>query len=161
MGSYKGQKFDEGIDSMKSFIRKRVEWLDLQFASVDTLRASLGYYMISDDFVVEPVDTTSQEGMSLVTVHVFVPESEKTEYPDSISFQVNGTHFYTAEVVDGVAAISIPDSDLRKGEGELNTVQIRALDENGEYMTNPEGTVTGDYRNGISTYVCFLKDGVI
>ncbi|MCI8599253.1 MAG: hypothetical protein HFJ10_12585 [Lachnospiraceae bacterium] len=160
MGSYEGQKFDEGIDSLKSFMKQRVEWLDLQFASVETLRSSLGYYMVSDDLAVEPVDTISQKGMNVVTVHVLLPENECTEYPKSMSFQLNGTHFYTANVVDGTAKILIPDCDLREEKGALNTVQVRALDEKGEYMINPEGTVTGDYRNGISNYVCFLKDGV-
>lgn len=116
--------------------------------------------MVSDDLAVEPVDTISQKGMNVVTVHVLLPENECTEYPKSMSFQLNGTHFYTANVVDGTAKILIPDCDLREEKGALNTVQVRALDEKGEYMINPEGTVTGDYRNGISNYVCFLKDGV-
>lgn len=151
-GNFKGQKFDEGITSLKDFIRQRIAWLDQQFASIESLRCSLGYYITSDTLSIEPVSCSFPRGLTLVTVHATEPGYA------SIAFQVNGTHFYTAEITDGTAVLLIPDCVLQEETDAWNTIQARALDENGTYIINPEGTVPGDYTNAVSNYICFTKD---
>lgn len=148
-GNFEGQRFDEGISSLKQFLRLRTDWLDQQFASIDTLCQSLGYYVPSDTLLVEPAHTDFLNGMTLLTVHTTCPDYKK------LSFQVNGTHFYTAAVTEGTAVLLIPNRELQNNYGTLHTVQVRALDEQGAYLINPEGTVPGDYSNAISNYICF------
>ena len=87
-----------------------------------------------------------------ITVHTTLPDYA------GISFQVNGTHFYKAKITDGTAVILIPDHDLQRETGSWNTIQIRALDKNGTYIINPEGTVSGDYSNAVSNYIRFTND---
>lgn len=151
-GNFKGQKFDEGIRVLKDFIRQRVAWMDLQFASIESLRCSLGYYITSDTLFFESAPMAFPRGLTLITVHTTLPDYA------GISFQVNGTHFYKAKITDGTAVILIPDHDLQRETGSWNTIQIRALDKNGTYIINPEGTVSGDYSNAVSNYISFTKD---
>jgi hypothetical protein len=151
MGTFKGQKFEEGILSLKDFIGQRIAWMDEQFSSVESLRVSLGYYITDEILQVEPADTASYENMTGIRVRCSSPDCT------AISFQVNGTHFFTAELQEGTAVGFIPDSALRQEENALNTVQVRALDENGEYLINPEGSVWGDYTNALSNYTYFSK----
>lgn len=148
-GTYKGQKFEEGIETMKEFIQLRLAWLDQQFSSIESLRRSLGYYITSDTLQIEPANTTFQKGMSVITVHTTCPDYA------GISFQVNGTLFYQATISDGTAVLLIPNCALQHEYGTLNTIQVRALDDNGSYITNTEGTIPGDYINGISNYISF------
>ena len=140
MGNYEGQKFDEGISSLKLFIRQRLNWLDEQFETTETLRASLGAYAPSKEIVLEQISESE------VSVYTELPGSE------GVSFQVNGTFFYTTELEEGSAVISIPEEALREG---VNTVQIRILDEEGNYLYNPEGTTEGEYQNAYSAYLWF------
>lgn len=152
MGSCEGQKFEEALTVMKAFVEQRVCWLDKQFSSVEALRLSLGYYITSDSIEVARTDKNFLEGAAEVSIC--------TENPDyaGVSLQVNGVYFYTGAFADGKAVVQIPDSALRTEEGALNTVQVRALDENGDYIINPEGTIEGDYFNAVSNYICFTKD---
>lgn len=52
MGTFEGQKFDEGVQELKRFMKERLAWLDQQFVSVETLRKSLGYYVTSDELTI-------------------------------------------------------------------------------------------------------------
>ena len=140
MGNFEGQKFDAGIASLKLFIRQRLNWLDEQFETPETLRASLGAYAASEAIVLEKF------AESEVSVYTELSESE------GVSMQVNGTFFYTAELEEGSAVISIPEEALREG---VNTVQVRILDEKGNYLYNPEGTTEGEYQNAYSAYLWF------
>ncbi len=149
MGTFEGQKFEEGIASMKAFIRQRTAWLDAQFSSVEALNASLGYYIPSHALVPEPADTSSYKDMTKITVHSTFPDCT------DISFQVNGTQFFTAPLKEGKATLLLPNQMLRPEEGALNTVQLRALNAQGQYLINPEGTTAGEYTNTISNYVYF------
>lgn len=148
-GNFEGQKFDEGIKELKRFIRLRTAWLDEQFASIDTLCRSLGYYVPSDMIQVDSVETGFLKGITVITVHTACPGCAE------ISFQADGTHFYRTNVTDGSAVLLLPNRDIQNEKNTLHTVQIRALDENGSYLINPEGTVPGDYTNAISNYACF------
>lgn len=156
MGNYEGQKFDDGIAMMKDFINQRILWMDAQFSSPETLRKSLGYYVISEDITVDLQDA----GMGGENVKIFA--TIRTPECSFVSFQVNGTHFYCAPVEDGIAEIEIPADVLSTGEmgcnkvQSFNTVQVRAMDEAGNYLINPNGTVEGEYQNAISNYLYLL-----
>lgn len=150
MGTYEGETFREGVERMKEFMRLRLAWLDEQFASVETLRTSLGGYLVSDMVWVERVDTGAQEGKTRIVVCAGAPGSR------AASLQVNGVWFYEEELEGGEAEFWLDDSVLRLNGG-VNTVQVRLLDEEGEYLVNSRGTVEGEYTNAVSAYACFTK----
>lgn len=148
-GNFEGQRFDEGIVDLKRFIKQRTAWLDQQFASVDSLCRSFGYYITSDAIAVESVDTEFLKGITLIKAHTTSPDCF------GISFQVDGTHIYHANITEGSAILLLPNQNLQNAPGTLHTVQVRALDEDGSYLINPEGTTPGDYFNAVSNYACF------
>lgn len=148
-GDFAGMRFDEGIAVMKDFLEQRISWLDEQFASVETLRSSLGYYEVSDDLTVSRIDTDSSKDGVYIEVTTTLPDCQ------SVSFQINGTNFYQAEVRGGAAKLQVPEAALRTGRGDLNAVQVRAVDSGGNYIVNPEGTVEGEYENAVSNYGWF------
>ena len=150
MGTYGGQKFDEGVERLREFIELRLEWLDEQFATLENFRTSLGYYVTSDLVQVAEVDTESGEGFTEIRV------TTEDEAAAAVSVQVNGSHFYTADLENGSALIRVSDAVLR-GDGQENMAQVRLLDRDGAYLVNEEGSTKGEYTNGISTYVCFAK----
>lgn len=143
MGTFEGQTFEDGIRELKRFMRERLAWMDEQFASVESLRSSLGYYVISDQVKLE------RDGRKIYV---------STELPEaaSVSLQVNGVWFYEEELTDGNTKIKIPKEALRQ-EGN-NMVQVRLKGSDGMYLVNPEGSTEGDYRNAISNYICFERN---
>lgn len=148
MGLYEGQTFDEGIAELKERIRERLDWLDEQFASVDTLAGSLGTCGKAETIVIgEPEHDTENE---TVLISVSVEESGCA----AISAQLNGTYFHLCALSEGKAQIRIPESALRS-DGGRNTLQVRLLDENGEYLPDTAGTVEGEYISAVSSYIWF------
>lgn len=138
------------MERLREFIELRLEWLDEQFATLESFRTSLGYYVTSDLVQVAEVDTESGEGFTEIRV------TTEDEAAAAVSVQVNGSHFYTADLENGSALIRVSDAVLR-GDGQENMAQVRLLDGDGAYLVNEEGSTKGEYTNGISTYVCFAK----
>lgn len=95
MGTFEGQKFDEGITELKRFMKERLSWMDEQFASVESLRKSFGYYANSSLIWISEVDQAPERGKVRIVVETEVPEGT------AVSLQVNGTNFYTASLEDG------------------------------------------------------------
>jgi len=145
-----GQTYEEQLEYIQTFLMARIMWLDEQFSSIDALNASLGYYVTSDDIQFETCDTSGESGYTIVTAKI------DNEAIKQVSFQVNGTNFYSAKVSDGVATVKVPD-DALETDGSLNVVQARGMDAAGEYIANPEGTIEGNYTNAISNYCTFTK----
>ncbi len=145
-----GQNYTEQVNYIQTFLNRRLTWLDKQFASIDTLIDSLGYYVTSNNITAGTIDTTGTDGYTSVTANVSNSKIKK------VSFQVNGKSFYTAEVSNGSATVKIPDSAL-VSDGSLNVVQFRGMDANGSYVVNTSGTITGNYTNAISNYTTFTK----
>ena len=148
MGTFEGQKFGEGVQELKRFMKERLAWLDQQFVSVETLRKSLGYYVTSDELTISRPRQDALTGAVTLTVRTEIEDCK------SVSLQVNGTWFYTERLKDGQAAFEIPVEALR-GAGERNVVQARLLEADGSYRMNPEGTQGGDYANAVSAYTWF------
>lgn len=147
---YQSVGFEDSVSNMKDFIHTRVKWLDEQFASLETLVASLGYYQPSSELVVSEIDTKTSDDYVQITAEA------KSDEIVSITFQVNGTKQYTAAVIDGKAISRIPVTDLLSDEHKLNIVVILAKDSQDNYLI--ETMEEGNYYNAKSNYAVFYLD---
>ncbi len=152
MGTNAGATYEQQYAEMREFILTRVEWLDAQFTSLETLRTSLGYYVTSSRVNVDSIDTDAKAGYTVITAST--TESTCT----AISFQVNGSYMETVDVTNGVAVLEVPDSVLTKDLEQANVVQVRAVNSSGAYVTKSDGTVSGVYTNAVSQYEVFEKE---
>ncbi len=146
---YKSVGFEDSVKNMREFIDTRVAWLDEQFASIDTLMTSLGYYKPSDELKVAEIDTKAKRGNTVVTVSVTDQEIA------SVSLLLNGTNRYTAKVTSGQAVFQIPDSVLIKTADILNVIQISAVDVKGDYIVSTQDK--GNYSLAKSNYAVFYS----
>lgn len=138
--------FEEGMSTLRNFLNKRIPWFDKQFASLDTLVDSLGYYKKSDYLEVESV-TKNTDG----TVHIEAKVNEsQVAY---VAFQVNGTYLTKVKVENGKAALDVPAEEI--STSSHNMVEIKAMDNNGEYIINSKYSKTGNYNLIHSNYCMF------
>lgn len=148
-GSYGGEYYSEATESLRNFISIRTNWLDAQFADFETLRLSLGYYETSDQLKVTDASWRENAGEQEVELTAAVSDESMVK----ISFQVNGTWFGTAQVEDGKAVITVPAEALVQ-EGE-NMVQIRGMDNEGNYIKPTGATQDPDSVDPYSNYMIF------
>lgn len=140
----KAQNFEDSISSIQTFLNKRVEWLDQQFASVPTLISSLGYYKTSDDIFLSGKIEGDKVNFTAET---------KNSTASKICFQINGTTRITSDVKEGTASVSVPKEQL-KASG-LNTVVANEMDGNGAYIYLASASKTGNYNVVKSDYMVF------
>lgn len=164
-GGLAGQSFLTQRKYTRSFIDQRLEWLDEQFASLDTLMDSLGGYVCSDNVRIVSVTGADEicggcaaanavdAAAESVTVCAAVDDPRAVK----LGFQVNGTFFYTVDVIDGQAVLEIPEEALKAENGKISVVQVRAIDESGAYIRNLNGSENGVYANAESCYAAFIK----
>lgn len=150
LGSHQGSSYTDEFNYLRNFIQLRVDWLDEQFASLETFRQSTGYYVTSTDISIDKIESDTA---GYTQIQASCTKSGAT----AVSFQVNGTYMASANLVNGIATIRIPDSALTAKKGESNVVQVRALNASGQYITRNTGTVYGDYQNSVSNYAIFDK----
>ena len=131
--------FESKVERLRTFLQNRLEWLDGQFTSVDTLLASLGKYKASSAISVS-ADTT-KENTTTLTVQTGRSSVKK------VGFYVNGVLAAATDVTNGTAVYEAPDSLLIKEDGKMNTVQVRGMDASGNLLSN----------GSISSYVDFTK----
>ncbi len=131
--------YEDAVNSMKYFITERVKWMDQQFTSVEHLLTSLGRYQASSDLWIEDIEIPEQGG-AMVSARITNSEA------DAISFYVNGIFMGSSPVESGEATLYIPQSAIREKKGALNTVQIRALDENEDFLKDA-GKPISNYKN--------------
>jgi hypothetical protein len=117
--------FSSEVSSLKTYVKSRYTWLDEQFASVENLAESLGYEA-SDKLEVS--DISADNGMVRITAEVNDSSAK------SVSFHVNGIYVGSATVSGGKATLEVSRSYLESDGDSLNTVQIRMLDSNGNYI---------------------------
>lgn len=122
--SYDGVSFDKSMDNLREFINTRVAWLDEQFSSFDSLVESLGSYTASEEISIKDMKKNPDGTVTLVAT---------TTNPDvkTISFQLNGTKIYTAEVLYGTASIT-----TNKIYNSSNIVVVTGMDSSGNYMSD-------------------------
>ncbi|MEF2687250.1 MAG: CotH kinase family protein [Lachnospiraceae bacterium] len=132
--------FESEVERLRTFLKNRLEWLDQQFASVDTLLASLGKYKASS--AISVTETTSAAGKAVLTAEIKNNNSIK-----KVGFYVNGVLCATVTVENGKAVFEASDDLLTKTEGGLNTVQVRGMDASGNLLSG----------GSLSNYVDFAK----
>ena len=87
---------------MLDFLTTRVEWLDEQFESLDKFIKSLGIikHQIVSVFDVSIGDTT-----------IAATATVKDKKIKTVAFQINGTKIIDVAVTDGIASLTINNSD--------------------------------------------------
>ena len=60
--------FESEVERLRTFLKNRLDWMDQQFTSVDTLLASLGKYRASS--AISVTETTSAAGKYVLTAEV-------------------------------------------------------------------------------------------
>jgi hypothetical protein len=137
-GGRNGEKYAKACDSLKTFIKERVAWLDEQFVDFETLVASLGYYDPSPEALhVECVEAGETE----YTIKVVVDgvAAAKVEY------QINGVNLVRSDVVDGVSTVTVPAEWFTGG---MDMIHVRPLQEDGSYyyaITEKEALPISNY----------------
>ena len=131
--------YADAITTMKYFLKKRVEWFDTKFTSPDDILKSWGLYVGSNQISVSNIDTVSQSKAAEFTVSV---ASASQEAVTKIGFYVNGIEAGIANVSNGTAKLTVPDSALRSEEGVDNVVQIRALNSSGGFVKSGSNVIT-------------------
>lgn len=131
--------FDEGVSRLKTFLTNRLQWMDEQFESPDTLIASLGKYQASSNVNVT-VDTNGAE-TTKYTADLMGSGAKKA------GFYINGKLAEIVDVTDGTAECAVSDSYLETKQDALNLVQVRAMDETGNLLE----------KGAISNYQTFSK----
>lgn len=117
--------FDNSMIRLRSFIDRRLTWMDKQFASFDTFVNSLGYYTPSNDIEVTSVVKRSDDTYMIIA-------TTTNPYVSNISFQVNGSTVYTGKVNNGVA--SIVTSKIHNDT--TNIVVLHGINSQGDYMSD-------------------------
>lgn len=133
----KSMKYSAAFESLKKFVSIRMQWLDAQFADMDTLTRSLGAYVSSDALEAEALPDGN--GGCRISVSVY-----DTRSISSVRIQLNGRMAGDAAVTDGKAELTVPAGLLQ----EVNTAVVYALDSAGEYIfpdNRPEANPKNSY----------------
>lgn len=138
--------FESAMGDLDNYLDKRVNWLDNQFKTLDTLVLSLGYYHRSDYLQVSAV-TRNDDGSAHIEAAV------NNASVANIVFQVNGAFLKSAQVVDGKAIIDVPAEVL--SADSYNMVEVKAANASGEYLINSAHSDTGNYNLVHSNYEMF------
>ncbi len=134
--------FATQIQRLKTYLTNRLNWLDAQFASVETLAKSLGYKS-AGGIAVENADiVVNDAGITVITAKV-TDSSVK-----AVEFLLNGVKLGTAPVTDGKAVFEAPATALVP-VGSYNTVQVFGLNESGSVILSGSNKVT-DYAKFIT-----------
>ncbi len=148
----RSQEFTASIASIRNFLKRRVEWLDTQFASLDSLSNSLGYYGEAGDITQASVTKTD----NMVEFEVEVSNQACTK----VVFQVNGTTEVEATVSGGKASASV-DASVLTTDGSLNVVTAYEKGDAG-YIENSEIQPSNNYEPiAKSSYAVFTSEGQV
>ena len=119
------QNYESEFAKTKTYVTERFQWLEKQFADVQTLAESLGF---------ESSDKLSVTAPAAADHGAVLTASVTDRNAASVVFHVNGILAGEAPVTNGTAALTVPDTLLRQSERALNTVQIRMKDDDGNYL---------------------------
>ncbi len=138
------QTFDAAVESLKTFIEKRVEWMDAQFTDVQGFYRSLGNQVSSKITVTAVEDSTD----GTVTAKAKVTDANV----DAVTFLINGRKAEAGgstviPLTDGEASIVVDNRLLEAADGVMNTIEVLGLKGN-NYVTNAM-----NFTNIITTYV--------
>lgn len=144
--AYHGENFESSYLSLKNFIRDRINWLDEQFTDFDTFVASLGYYQKSSEITFSDV-TYAEDGSVAITANT------SNTNATMMSFQVNGTSFFTEAIKNGKATVLVPKDVLT--DKEKNIVQVRISNADGTYISTTTNEKNADTKVALSNYQTF------
>lgn len=124
------QEYEAAVDSLKTFITKRMEWMDRQFTDVQTLYTSLENSVSNQITVAVPVAEADES----ITLNAEVTASNAA----SVVFLINGCKV----LKDGEAKVAVSDGkasvtaskDMLLGN-MLNTVEVLGVDSSGNYIS--------------------------
>ncbi len=133
---YGGETFLQAMTSLKTFITKRIAYIDNQMNSFDDFVDSLGYYSRSSSVKITDVEKKS-DGSYTITAETTEADAKK------LSFQVNGKNLYTATIKDGKATVEVPKSAVTTAAS--NIVVVRMLDKNDDYILEHANTSDKNY----------------
>lgn len=136
---HSSQDFETEVAKTKEYVTERFQWLDEQFADVDTLAKSLGYEA-SDRLSV--TDVSADGGKVKITASVNDGDAAK------VVFHINGIYAGEADVKNGTAALTVGTELLKNADDMLNTVQIRMKNSSGEYLAAEEEAQTDPWGRG-------------
>lgn len=125
--------FETETERLRTFLQNRLNWLDRQFTSVNTLVSSLGKFKASGNISV----TADTQAANTTTFRAGIQNNASVK---KVAFYVNGVLQGTADVANGQAVFSVNDSALTKKNGALNTVQVRGMDASGNLLSG--GSIT-------------------
>lgn len=140
------EEFDAAVNTMKYFIKHRVDWFDTQFTSPEKLLESWGSYVGSNHIFISDIDMVSVKNSTIFTAAVSNSDIAK------IGFYVNGILQGISDVVSSKASLAVNDSALREGQQAGNVIQVRAMDRNGNLLKSSSNVITN--------YKIFYKDVV-
>ena len=140
-----GFTFDSETSRMKEFVNTRMNWLDEQFVSVETLVDSLGVYRASDKL--EVTDVSYRTKKTEVEIAVY---DDEIEY---VMLQINGTTMVEAEVTGKKITVEI-DSSVLESDG-YNCITVYAENSAHEYIIDEEHSDHGNYDTVVSNYHYF------
>ncbi len=148
--SYEGVGFDESVQNMKDFITARVDWMDQQMASLDSMIESLHYYSPSQDLKITKVDKNAVNNYVEITAKISDPNIT------SVRLLVNGAQKYVAKVKKGKVVTKIPADSLVSTSKFHNIVQILGINSKGNYVIDT--VEQGNYSLAKSNYTIFYYD---
>ncbi len=118
------QRYDAAIESLKTFIEKRVEWMDAQFTDVQGLYRSLGNQVSSKIAVTATEDSAD----GAVTATAKVTDTNV----NAVTFLVNGKKAQVdgnvaVPLTNGQASITVDSRLLEAADGAMNTIEVLGL----------------------------------
>lgn len=118
------QRYDAAIESLKTFIEKRVEWMDAQFTDVQGLYRSLGNQVSSKIAVTATEDSAD----GTVTATAKVTDTNV----NAVTFLVNGKKAQVdgnvaVPLTNGQASITVDSRLLEAADGAMNTIEVLGL----------------------------------
>ena len=131
--------FPDEAERLRTFLKARLNWMDKQFASLDTLLESLGKYSAGK---ISVTVNTSGRDTTVYTATVTDNSAKK------VGFYINGILAGTENISGGKAVFTAADGYLDKTKDAVNIVQVRAMDSSGELLS--EGKITN--------YASFTKE---
>ena len=123
--------FVDEAERLRTFLKTRLGWMDQQFASLQTLIGSLGLYKASGQ--VSVTADTSGSASTVYTASITNSSAKKA------GFYINGILAGTADVSGSKAVLTASDEYLRKENGAVNIVQVRAMDASGALLQTHNG----------------------
>ncbi len=140
--------FQESVKNIKNFLKIRLAWMDKQFASVETLRKSLGYYKTSGKVGVSAVEKNDKG--------VVLTANVSNHLAASVDFQINGTTIKNVKLNNQQAVCQIENA-LLKTDG-LNCIEIKLRDTKGKYIYNSVISGRQSYNMVMSNYIVLDKE---